>query len=415
MNYELFIAKRIFFSKKGKERISQHMVHIATGGIAISLAVMLIAIGVVIGFKQEVRNKLIGFGSHIQVSASFSNQTYETQPIQFDSTTISLLRNTSGVKHVQRFATQPGILKVNEDFQGVVLKGVDKDFNWDFFQKNLVEGSTFGLSDSTSSNQSLISKKMADLMQLSLGDKYHIYFVINGKVRVRPLEVTGIYSSGFSDYDKLFIIGDIRHVRKLNQWEDDQCSGVEIEINDFQKLAETSDAIYSSIGNKRDQSGNFYMIKTIQEINPQIFSWLDLLDMNAKVILILMMFVAGFTMISGLLILILDRTNMIGVLKALGASNISVQKLFFYVSLLIVGKGMIIGNLLGLTLCFLQKNLHIIKLDPDVYYVNAVPVEIPFIYIILVNIGVFFISSLILRASTFIITKISPIKSIRFE
>lgn len=415
MNYELFIAKKIFFSKDGKGRISHHMVRIATGGIAISLAVMLIAIGVVIGFKQEVRNKLIGFGSHIQISASFSNQTYETQPIQFDATTINQLNNCPVVQHIQQFATQPGIIKVDENFQGIVLKGIDKDFNWDFFKNNLVEGDIFTISDSTSSNETVISKKVADMMRLSVGDKFHIYFVINGKVRVRPLIVSGIYSSGFSDYDKLFILGDIRHIRKLNQWEDDQCSGLEIEIKDFYEMDKSFESIYSLIGNKRDSAGNFYMMKTIQEINPQIFSWLDLLDMNAKVILILMMFVAGFTMISGLLILILDRTNMIGVLKALGANNSSVQKLFFYVSLLIVGKGMILGNIIGLSLCFLQRNLHIVKLDPDIYYVSSVPIELSIINILLVNVGVFLISSIILKLSTFIITKISPIKSIRFE
>lgn len=415
MNFELFIAQKIFFSKSGQERISRPIVRLATTGIAICLAAMIIAVGIVVGFKQEVRNKLIGFGSHIQVSASFSNQTYETTPIQFDSTLIKNIEGSPYVKHVQRFATQPGIIKVNDDFQGFVLKGIDQDYDWTFFKNNLTEGSTFTLSDSTTSNQALISQKVAELLQLSVGDKFHAYFIIDGKVRVRPMEVSGIYSTGFSDYDKIFIIGDIRHVRKLNQWEEGECSGVEIELNDFNQMEQATESIYPYIGNQYDAKGMFYMMKSIQDINPQIFSWLDLLDMNAIVILILMMLVAGFTMISGLLILILDRTNMIGILKALGASNLSIQKLFHYISLFIVGKGMIIGNIIGGILCLLQKQFNIIKLDPDIYYVDTVPIELSWIKILLINIGVFLISSLILRLSTFIISKISPIKSIRFE
>ena len=415
MNYELFIAKKIFFSKNGQEQISRPIVRLATAGIAISLAVMLIAVGVVIGFKKEVREKLIGFGSHIQVSASFNNQTYETKPIQFDSTLLQQIRMSPYVNHAQCFATQPGIIKVSDDFQGIVLKGIDKDFDWTFFQNNLIEGKTFSISDTATSNETLLSKKLADMLHLSVNDKFFAYFIINGKVRVRPLTVSGIYSTGFSDYDKIFIIGDIKHIRKLNQWEEKQCSGLEIEVNDFDQLDEAIDNIYPIIGNMYDQEGNYYMLKTIQEINPQIFSWLNLLDMNAIVILLLMMLVAGFTMVSGLLILILDRTNMIGILKALGASNNSLQKLFHYVSLFIVGRGMIIGNLLGLILIFLQKNYKIIPLDPDIYYTDAVPIELSWINILLINIGVLIISSLILRLSTFIISKISPIKSIQFE
>jgi lipoprotein-releasing system permease protein len=414
VSYELFIAKKIFMGKEAKQKISGSIVRLATGGIALSLMIMIIAVGIVVGFKKEVRNKLIGFGSDVQVSASFSNQTYETVPIQFDTLLINKLKQQPSVLHVQPFATLPGIMKVGDDFHGMVFKGVDAQYDWSFFQKNLKEGEICPISDS-SGNQTLISKKIADLLHLKVGDKFHTYFVINGKVRVRPLSVSGIYSTGFSDYDNLFVVGDIRHIRKLNQWEDDQCSGIEIDIHDFNQLEEAKKEIYSVVGNRFDNKGNYYMMKDITEINPQIFGWLDLLDTNVVIIFILMIAVAGFTMISGLLILILDRTNMIGVLKAMGANNASIQKLFLYIALFIVGKGMLIGNFLAFTFCFLQKKFGIIQLDPEVYYVESVPVELSWLNILWVNVGVFLLSTIILRLSTFIITKISPIRSIRFE
>lgn len=416
MSYELFIAKKIFLGKEVWKKASGTIVRLATGGIALSLMVMIMAVGIVIGFKKEVRNKIIGFGSDVQISASFNNQTYETTPIQFDTLLIERLKRQPSVQHVQRFATLPGIMKVGDDFHGIVLKGVDSQYDWSFFRENLKEGEICQISDnSNNSNQSLISKKLADLLHLKIGDKFHTYFVINGKVRVRPLTVSGIYSTGFSDYDNLFIIGDMRHIQKLNQWEEDQCSGIEIDIKDFNDLPQAKQEIYSVVGNRFDNKGNYYMMKDITEINPQIFGWLDLLDTNVVIIFILMIAVAGFTMVSGLLILILDRTNMIGILKAMGACNKSVQKLFLYVALFVVGEGMLIGNMLALTFCFLQKKFGIIQLDPEIYYVDTVPIEISFLNIFWVNLGVFALSALILRLSTYIVTKISPIRSIRFE
>ena len=415
MNLEFFIAKKIYFSPSQGKNISRPIIRLATAGIALSLAVMIIAIGVVVGFKKEVRNKLIGFSSHIQVSASFSNLTYETHPIQFDSSLVQLINSNPYVTHTQPFATQPGIIKLNEEFQGVVLKGVDASYNWSFFRNNLVEGTLPCITDTAFTSQTLISKKQSEMLRLNVGDKFHVYFIIDGKVRVRPLEVSGIYSTGFSDYDKIFIIGDIHHIRKLNQWEESECSGLEIELSDFEQLDAAMDDLYPLVGNQHDTKGSFYMLKSIQETNPQIFSWLDLLDTNVVIILLLMMLVAGFTMISGLLILILDRTNMIGVLKALGAANSSIQKTFLYIAIFLVGKGMLLGNLLGLFLCLIQTHYGIIKLDPDVYYVTAVPIELSVSNLLLTNVVVLLISTAILKLSTSIITSISPIKSIRFE
>ncbi len=415
MNFELFIAKRIHFSKKGDKMVSRPAVRIAIGGIATGLAVMILAVAIVIGFKQEVRNKLIGFGSHIQISASFNNQTYETEPITVDSLLIEKIAAVPDIKHVQLFATQPGIIKTEENFQGIVLKGVDKDFDWNFFKSNLIEGDIFQITDSVSEKKVIISQKLSDLLQLHVGDDFLTYFIIDGKVRVRPFTVEGIYSTGFNDYDKLFIIGDIKHIRRLNGWKENQVGGIEILINDYENLEKAYEEVFDVTGNRFDQHGSSYILRTIKQINPQIFSWLDLLDINVVIILILMTLVAGFTIISGLLILILERTNMIGILKALGANNWSIRKIFLYHSYFLVGKGMIIGNIIGLLICFIQNYFNIIHLDPNTYYVNTVPIHLTVSSILLINIGTLIASILMLTGPSYIITKISPAKSIKFE
>ena len=415
MNFELFIAKRIHFSKKGDKMVSRPAVRIAIGGIATGLAVMILAVAIVIGFKQEVRNKLIGFGSHIQISASFNNQTYETEPLTVDSFLIEKIAAIPEVKHVQVFATQPGIIKTEENFQGIVLKGIDENFDWEFFQSNLVEGDIFQVTDSVSEKKVIISQKLSNLLQLRVGDDFLTYFIIDGRVRVRPFTVQGIYSTGFNEYDKLFVIGDIKHIRRLNNWEENQVSGIEILIKDYDGLDWAYMQVFDIVGNRFDQYGSSYVIRTIRQINPQIFSWLDLLDINVVIILILMTLVAGFTMISGLLILILERTNMIGILKALGANNWSVRKIFLYHSYFLVGKGMIIGNLIGLLICFVQDRFGIIQLDPNVYYVDTVPIHLTISSILLINLGTLIASVLMLLGPSYIITKISPVKSIKFE
>ena len=415
MKFEFFIAKRIQFNKEGERKISRPIVRLTMGGIALSLAVMILSVGIVIGFKQGVRNKLIGFGSHIKISSSFSNHTYKKKKQKIDSSLIDRINLLPDVKHAQQFATQPGIVKVDGNFQGVVLKGIDKDYDWTFFENYLIAGEIFQINDSSSTNQTLISKKIADLLQLEVGDKFFTYFIIDGKVRVRPFTVSGIYTTGFSDYDKIFIIGDIKHIRKLNKWTEDECSGIEIEINDFSLIEEVQESLFNIIGNRTDEAGNYYMMKSIQQINPQIFGWLDLLNTNVVIILILMIAVASFTMVSGLLILILDRTNMIGILKALGATNQSIKKIFLYHTLLLVGKGMVWGNFIALTLTLIQKKFAVLKLDPEMYYVDSVPIELSFFNIVLVNVGTIIISYLVLRLSTHIITRIAPIKAIRFE
>ncbi len=413
MNLEYFIAKRIHF-QQGKKNVSRPAVRIATIAIALGLAVMIISVAVVIGFKQEIRNKTIGFGGHIQITNYDSNNTYEMNPIRADESFIKKISIIDNVKHVQVFATKPGIIKTKTEFQGIVLKGINRDFDWNFFKSNLIEGDILHISADSLENNVLISKYMANLLGMKLGDSFFTYF-IQDQVRARKFTITGIYSTNFVEYDKLFILTDLRHVQRLNDWDEKQYSGLEILINDFDKLDETGDAVYNVTAAQYTATGQAYYTQTIKQMNPQIFGWLDLLDLNVWVILILMLAVAGFNMISGLLILILERTNMIGILKSVGATNWSVRKIFLYHSFFLVGKGMLWGNVIGLTLCAIQYFTGIIPLDPEAYYVATVPITFNWFYIVLLNIGTFLASILMMIGPSYLITKIDPAKIIRYE
>ena len=413
MNLELFIAKRIHF-QQGRKNISRPAVRIATIGIALGLAVMLISVAVVIGFKKEIRNKTIGFGGHIQITNFDNNNTYEMNPIKADKALITKITSIDGVKHVQRFSTKPGIIKTDTEFQGIVLKGIDVDFDWNFFRSNLVEGKIIDFADKSSGNQVVISKYLANLLGLKLGDSFFTYF-IQDQVRARKFKIVGIYSTNFIEYDKLIILADMRQVQALNNWDKDSFSGLEVLITDFNRIDELGDAVYSATANKFNAEGKTYTTQTIKQLNPQIFSWLDLLDMNVWVILILMLSVAGFNMISGLLILILERTNMIGILKSIGATNWSVRKIFLYHSFFLIGKGMLWGNVIGLSLCAIQYFTGIIPLDPEAYYVATVPITFNWLYIFLLNAGTLLASILIMIGPSYLITKITPANIIRYE
>lgn len=415
MNFEYYIAKRIHFQQKGKRNVSRPAVRIATIGIAIGLAVMIISVAVIIGFKQEIRNKTIGFNSHIQISNFDTNNTYQTAPVKINDTLFAELSQLPEVKHIEHYVTKPGIIKTDDEFQGIVLKGVGSDYDWNFFKSNMLEGDILHFNDSTSKNEALISKTLADLLNLKLGDSFYTYFVQETNIRARKFKIAGIYSTNFSEYDQLFIITDIRIVQKLNQWEPDQYSGVELQIKDFNELDKAYNDVYGVCANHFDKEGHGYYITTIKQLSPQIFNWLALLDMNVWIILILMIAVAGFTMISGLLILILERTNMIGILKSYGATNWSIRKIFLYHSLFLIGKGMLWGNIVGLGLAAIQYFFHIIPLDPVSYYVSTVPIVFNWLYIILLNIGTFIISILMLVGPSYLITKISPAKIVRYE
>lgn len=413
MNIEYFIAKRIHF-QQGKKNISRPAVRIATIGIALGLAVMIVSVAVVIGFKNEVRNKTIGFGGHVQITNFDNNNTYEMNPIKADSTFVGKLAKLEGVKHVQHFATKPGIIKTDSEFQGIVIKGVGADFDWNFFKSNLIEGNILDVSGEATKNDVIISKSLATMLGLKLGDSFFTYF-IQEQVRARKFKIVGIYSTNFIEYDKLFILADLRHVQRLNDWAENQYSGLEILINDFNDIDKIGDEVYDAVSNKFTNEGNTYYVQTIKQLNPQIFGWLDLLDMNVWVILFLMLAVAGFNMISGLLILILERTNMIGILKSLGAENWSIRKIFLCHSAFLIGKGMFWGNVIGLALCAIQYFTHIVPLDPESYYVATVPINFNWLFIVLLNVGTLIASMLMMIGPSYLITKINPARIIRYE
>jgi len=416
MNFEFFIAKRIYFSKdnSNNKRATPPVVRIAMAGIAIGLAVMIVSVAIVVGFKKEIRNKVIGFDSHIQMTNFDNNNSYESVPIAISDSLRNALLNTDGVSHIEAFATKPGIIKTETDFQGVVFKGVSSDFDTTFFNKHLFEGQMLHVDSITLGNKVLLSRSIANMLQLKCGDSFLSYFV--GEThKARRFYISGIYDTGFTDYDNLFVICDIKQIRSINGWNEDMASGVGIFVNDYDRLDELTEELYFSFIEKEDRLGNTYYIRSIKELNPMIFSWLSLLDVNVVVILILMIIVSGFTMISGLLIIILERTNMIGILKALGQRNYSIRLVFLNISFFLIIKGMLWGNAAGLLICFLQSHFQWLRLDREIYYLDAVPVEINWGYIILINIGSLFVSLFMMIAPSYLISKIEPAKSIRFE
>lgn len=414
MNLELFIAKKIYFKGDEKEKISSPAIKIAVAGIAIGLAAMVLSVCIVVGFKKEIRDKVIGFGSHIQIASYDNNMSYETHPIRLTDSLLTILNNNPEIEHTEIFATKSGIIKTDSDFQGVVLKGVGEDYDWSFFQKNITEGEVLHLSDTSFINQAIISKYIADRLNLKLGDSFITYF-IQDPIKARKFTITGIYSTNFEDYDKLFVITDIGLIQKVSGWDKNQVTGIELRVKDYKRLGEIKQDLFFDMATYHDGDGNPLFTSSIEEMNPMIFGWLSLLDMNVWVIIILMLAVSGFTMISGLLILILERTNMIGILKALGARNYSIRKIFLYISSFLILKGMLWGNVIALGICILQKVFGIIKLDPSTYYVSEMPVYLNPLYIVLVNIGALVVSLLMMIGPSYLIAKISPAKSIKFE
>ncbi len=414
MNYKFFLARRMYAQGEGKRQVARPAISIAMVGMALGLAVMLVSVCVLIGFKDEVRSKVIGFGSHLQVSNFRSTQSYETFPVSANDTLLDELLHVEGVTHVQRFSTKPGIIKTDSDYQGMVLKGVGPEYSMDFFRQYLVEGDIPAFSDTVASNQVLISRLLADKLHLKVGDAIYTYY-IQENVRARRLKIAGIYETNFSEYDKLFLMSDLYTVNRLNGWQPDQVSGIELSIADYDRLDDMRYAVSDVVDTLVDCYGNTYFTQTIRDLNPQLFAWLDVLDMTVWVILVLMLGVAGFTMISGLLIIIMERTNMIGILKALGASNRSIREIFLYFSVFIIGKGMLWGNVLALLFCLSQKYLRWVKLDPANYYLDAMPIHFNVGLWLLLNVSTLILSVWMLVGPSYLISRIHPAKSIRFE
>ena len=414
MNLSRFIALRIYRNSEPGKQVSRPAVLIAMVGIALGLAVMIIAVSVIVGFKSEVRDKIVGFGAHIQIGNLDAARSYETRPVVVGDSVMAALSDYPEVKHVQRYSTKPGMIKTADAFQGMVLKGVSHEYDWRFLKNHLQEGEIPVFSDTASTNKVLVSRTIADRLHLKLGDKIYTYY-IEDNVRARRLTVAGIYQTNFSAYDDLFLITDLYTVNRLNGWQKGQVSGMELEVNEYSRLEPVKEEIRARVDTQVDAYGGTYYTQTVEEVNPQIFAWLDLLDMNVWVILFLMTGVAGFTMISGLLIIILERTNMIGVLKALGADNFAIRKIFLSFSVFLIGRGMVWGNIIGVALCFIQSQFHLFKLDPATYYVDRVPIEFNIWIYLLLNVCTLLVSVLMLVGPSFLVTRIHPAKSIRFE
>ena len=417
MNFPLYIARRIYSDHIGdQQKVSKPAIRIAVAGVAIGLAVMIISVCVVLGFKHTIRDKVVGFGSHIQVANFYTLQSSAIdQPIAIGDSMMNVLKKTEGVKHVQRFAMKQGILKTDNDFLGVMFKGVGPEFDSTFIHKSMVEGSIPHFSDQQSTNRILISKDMASKLRVKAGDRIFAYFIGEGGVRTRRFTISGVYQTNLAQYDKTTCFCDLYTARKLNAWTDDMVTGAELTVNDFKQLGTTANDIINRVNRTQDQYGNTFSSKTIRELSPQIFSWLDLLDLNVWIILAIMTAVAVVTMISGLLIIILERTTMIGVLKALGARNSTVRHTFLWFAAFIIGKGLLIGDALALALILLQKFTGFAKLDPQTYYVDVVPVELDWTLIVALNIATMLIALFVLIAPSYLVSHIHPAKSMRYE
>jgi len=415
MNTAYFIARRFYKDNKDKKHFSRPAVRIAMWGIAIGLAVMIISICVVKGFQREVSNKVIGFGSHIQVLNLTLNDN-EALPIITTDSLKKALMGTEGVVGIQRYSTKTGMMKTDEEFMGLTFKGIGEDYDMTFLTEYLKEGEKPKFSSKKSGNKILISSHQANMLHLKVGDKVFAYFISNNEeIRTRRFTVSGIYETSLTEYDKTFAFTDLYTINKLNKWEENEATAFELKVNDFDKVTETTDRLIDKLSGIIDKRGCRYGAFSIKEMAPGIFAWLDVLDMNVIMILILMLFVSSFTVISGLLIIMLERINTIGTLKALGSSNFTIRKIFIYFAIMLVGKGMLIGNIIGLGLCLIQKLTHIIKLDSSTYYISSVPIRFNWLYIIGVNVLTLVISSLVIFGSSYFISLRKPVETINYE
>ncbi len=414
MNTELFIVRRLIGSRKEGRSFSRSIVGIAMFGIALSLAVMIVAVAIVTGFKKEISNKVTGFGAHIQILNMDSNLSYETAPVPSGLESVKRIREIEGIKNVQPFAIKAGIIKTGEEIHGAVLKGIDKSYDWSFIEEHLSEGELFHVNDTVRTNNVVLSGSTALLLNLGVGDRFTMYF-IQDPPRARTFTISGIYNTSLEQFDMLYIFADIKQVQRLNNWDMGEVSGYEVLIEKMDNLPEMAWLVREQVGIDFLEDGSRLRVETIEQKNAQIFDWLKLQDMNVIVLVILMVVVAGFNMISGLLILILERTNMIGILKALGTNNVSVRKIFMYQSAYLTLVGLFWGNLFGLGICLAQKYLNLMPLDPSSYYLDTVPINLNLLHLLMLNLGTMVITFLFLLIPSMIIARISPEKSIRFN
>ena len=402
-----FIADRIFsFSK---ENLSSTVMRLAVTSVALAVVVMLISWAVVVGFKNQIRDKVIGFVAPIHVQALDKNESVEETPFVLDSLLISKLNSIQDISHYQMVANKAGMIKTDDEIQGVVLKGVDENYDWTYFNTYLLEGKTPKYTADERSTEVLVSKAIADKMLLGVGDDVRLWFIDKDmQARGRKFSVSGIFETGLFEFDERYVFADLNQIRKLNGWEDNEAGLLEIALNDGADVDQVNEKLYHTLPSELASY-------TARQSNPQIFDWLDLLDTNVWLIMALMLLVAGITVISMLLIIIIERTSTIGLLKAMGANNKFVREVFLLRSLRILLIGMLIGNIVGLGFCFLQQYTGFIKLDAATYYLSAVPIEMHFTTVLFINLGTFLLWVLMLLIPTSVINRISPTKSIRFE
>jgi len=414
MNLPYFIAQRLIKGRREGTSFSRPINVIAIIGIAMGLAVMIVAVAILTGFKQQIREKIVGFGSNIQISNFDSNISFETAPIRQGQEYIPKIKNIPGISHVQVYATKAGIIKTDADFQGVILKGVGSDFDWSYFSENMIEGSVFTVTDTARTDKVIISKKISDMLRLKTGDSFAMHFV-QDPPRMRKFTVSGIYETSLEEFDKIYVFCDIGHIKRLNGWEDDQISGFEIFIKDFDRLDEMTMAVRDAIGYRVLEDEEKFKVANIRMKYPQIFDWLNFQDVNVIIIIFLMLVVAGFNMISGLLILILEKTNMIGVLKALGSEDVTIRRVFLYQAAYLIGKGLLWGNLIGIGIAFIQLKTGLVTLDPSSYYIKTVPINLDLIHILILNAGTMAAIIVMLLVPSKLISRITPVKAIRYD
>jgi lipoprotein-releasing system permease protein len=414
MNLPYFIAKRLIRGKDDQKSFSKPINVIAIVGIALGLAVMIISVAVLTGFKKEIREKIVGFGGNIQIVNYDSNISYETSPIRQGKEFVDKIKELPGITHIEVFATKAGIISTGEEIQGVVLKGVGSDFDWGYFSKNMVEGNFFTVNDSVRSDEVIISKKISDMLRLKPGDSFNMHF-IQDPPRARRFNVAGIYETSLEEFDEIYVFCDINHIKRLNGWDNDQISGFEIFIDDFDELDRMTLAVRDAVGYSITEEEESYKITNIRLKYPQIFDWLGFQDLNVAIIIVLMLIVAGFNMISGLLILILEKTNMIGILKALGSNDKTIRRTFLYQAAYLIAIGLVWGNLIGIGLALLQSTTGIISLDPTSYYLKSVPINLELTHVLLLNAGTMAIIIAMLLLPSKLISKITPVKAIRYD
>jgi lipoprotein-releasing system permease protein len=414
MNLPYFIAHRLIKGRREGTSFSRPINVIAIVGIATGLAVMILAVAILTGFKQQIREKVVGFGANIQIVNYDLNYSFETSPINESQDFIPKIKQIDGISHIQVFATKAGIIKTNEDIQGVVLKGVGSDFDWSYFSSNIVEGSLFSVTDSVRTDRVLISKKISDMLRLKVGDSFAMHFV-QDPPRMRKFTISGIYETSLEEFDKMYVFCDIGHIKRLNGWTDNQVSGFEIFIRDFDRLDEMTEKVKDAIGYNITENEEKFKVTNIRIKYPQIFDWLNFQDVNVLIIIILMLVVAGFNMISGLLILILEKTNMIGILKALGSDDVTIRRVFIYQAAYLIAKGLLWGNLIGIGLAFIQLKTGLVTLDPSSYYIKTVPINLSLAHILLLNLGSMAAILIMLLVPSNLISRITPVKAIRYD